>query len=116
LSERWIEESGQLLKGMKKLSSKENRDRLEVINSINFALNLLDRGVRGWRFWVGNLSLMSQFTLEELTDIERVLEKQTQSFVEYDIEVTKKWKDKFPQIRIARERQGEGEETRGLYV
>ena len=116
LSERWIKESEQLLRRMKALSSKEKRDRLEIINSILFALNIMERSVHGWKLWVGNLSLMSQFTLEELAEIEEALEKQVRPFIEYDVEATKRWKDKFPQIRVARRRRGEGEETLGMYV
>lgn len=116
LSERWIEESEQLLKRMSELSSKEKRDRLETINSILFILNILERSMEGWKLWVGNLSLMSQFTLEELEEIEASLKRQAQSFIEYDIEATKKWTDKFPHDRmVRRQRRGE-EEGRGIYV
>ncbi len=117
LSERWIEESEQLLKRMKELSSKEKRDRLETINSILFILNFLDRSVEGWKLWVGNLSLMSQFTLEELEEIEGSLKNQTQSFIEYDMSATKKWMDKFPQIHMVPKVKREDENSRrGMYV
>ena len=97
------------------LSSKEKKDRLEIINSILFALNILGRSLRGWRFWVGNLSLMSKFTLEELAEIEEALHKQIQPFVEYDVKVTKRWKNKYPQIPFPSRRR-RGEETQGMYV
>lgn len=116
MSERWIMESEQLLRRMKELSSRDERDRLELINSIIFYLNVLERSLRGWRFWVGNLSLMSQFTLEELTEMEVTLENQIRPFIEYDIEATKKWKDKFPQVPAAPRRMGEEEEPRDMYA
>lgn len=119
MSERWIGESEQLLQRMKELSSKDKKDRLEVINSMLFTLNILERSVQGWRAWVGNLSLMSQFTLEELTEIEKALKNQTQSFIEYDVEATKKWMGKFPQVRVPQRRGLEEEargESRGMYV
>ena len=115
MSERWIKESEQLLRRMRELSSKEKKDRLETINSISFALNILERSLRGWRFWVGNLSLMSKFTLEELAEIEEALHKQTQPFIEYDVEVTKRWMEKHPQIPFPPRRRRE-EETRGMYA
>jgi hypothetical protein len=118
LSERWIGESEQLLRRMKELSSKEKRDRLEVINSLLFTLNILERSIQGWRAWIGNLSVMSQFSLEELTEIEQSLEKQTQGIIEYDVEATKKWIDKFPHVHIPerREPREEGREDHGMYV
>jgi hypothetical protein len=116
LSEGWVEESEELLRKMKELSSKEKRDRLETINSISFSLNLLGRSLQGWRLWVGNLFLMSQFTLEELTQIEDALQKQIQSFIEYDIAATKRWMDRLPQIFEFPRRRREEEESRGMYV
>jgi hypothetical protein len=103
LSERWIKESTQLLEKMKDLTSKEKRDRLEIINSLLFSLNILDRSVHGWRNWIRNLSLMAQFTVEDLIEIEKALHKQIQYFLEYDIETTKRWKDKMP-ARVSRRR------------
>ena len=116
MSERWIKESEQLLKGMKKLTSKKERDRLEVINSILLSLNALERSVRGWKAWIRNLSIMSKFSLEELRGMDEALQKKAETIIEYDIETTKRWKDKIPQIRIARRRTREREETRGMYV
>ena len=101
---------------MNELSSKEKKDRLETINSIIFAINVLERSIRGWKHWIGNLTLMSQFTVEELTEIEEALNKQIQPFVEYDIESTKRWKDTFPQIPRPRRGAGEEETRRGMFV
>ena len=95
----------------------EKKDRLEVINSIVFALNAMERSLHGWKLWVRNLPLMSRFTLEELTEIEEALDKQIRPFIEYDVEATKRWNDKFPRIRVVpRRRRREEEEARGMYV
>jgi hypothetical protein len=59
---------------------------------------------------------MSQFTSEELEEIEKSLEKQIKAFIEYDIEASKKWRDKFPQIQIPLRREREKEEGFGMYV
>ena len=115
MSERWIKESEQLLRRMNDLSTKEKKDRLEIINSIIFALNVLERSLWGWKQLVWNLSLMSEFTSEELGEIEQSLNKQIQPFVEYDVEVTKRWKDKFPPTRFVRRRRRE-EESRSMYA
>ena len=48
--------------------------------------------------------------------MEEPLEKHVRPFIEYDIEATKKWKDKFPQIRVPRERRRGDEEIRGIYI
>lgn len=120
LSDRWIDESEQLLKRMASISSKEKRDRLEVVNSLLFSLDLLERSLQGWRIWVRNLSIMSQFSLEELNEMEKTLQEQCRAFIEYDISASKKWKDKFPQVPIMHERRPEEEEDRhegrGMYV
>ena len=116
MSERWIKESEELLRRMKTLSSKEKRDRLEIINSILLALNMLERSLGGWRFWVRNLSLMSQFSSEELAEIEEALEKHVRPLIEYDIEATKRWTKKIPQITGPQERRSGNEETQRIYI
>ena len=115
LSEDWVKETEQLLRKMKELASKEKKDRLDIFNSIVLTLHLLERSLHGWMFWVGNPPLITQFSLEELAEIEDALHKQIQPFIEYDIEATKRWMDKFSQIPEFVRRRRE-EETRGLYV
>ena len=115
MSDRWVEESEQLLKRMKALSAKEERDRLEVVGSMLFILDVMERSLNGWRQWIRNLSLMSQFTLEELVEIQRSLEKQIQPFIEYDIEASKKWMEKFPIVQAGSRRMRE-EEGHSMYV
>lgn len=118
MSERWINESELLLKGMKELSSKIDRDRLEIINSVLFILHTLERSIGGWKRWIENLSLMSNFSLEELKEIEEALQKQAVTIIHYDIDATKRWSNKFPQINIVKRktRPRQNEITKGLYV
>ena len=113
LSERWIKESEALLKMMKGLSSKKQRDRLEVINSILFSLNAMERSIQGWRTWIRNLSIMSQFSLDELKEIDTTIQYQAEKIVDFDITSTKRWKDKFPRMRTQRRTRDWG---RGLVV
>ena len=98
---------------MKELSSKEKRDRLEIVNSMLFTLDILERSLHGWRLWVMNLSLMSQFTFEELVEMEIALERQIQPFIEYDIEASKRLSGKQVRVFSGRIREEEG---RGMYV
>ena len=116
MSESWVKSSEQILKGLREAASKKGRDRLEVVNSILFSLNALERSVNGWKMWIRNLSLMSQFTLEELGEIEKALHSQAESIIEYDLKATKKWKDKFPVFRVARERRAGRGESQGFSV
>ncbi len=121
MSERWVTESKELLKRMTMLSSKEEKDRLEAVNSILLSLNVLERSLGGWKFWVRNLSLMSHFSLKELTDIEGTLQRHVRPFIEYDIEATERWKDKFPQEPPREKPEGKGKgksnvDTQGIYV
>ena len=114
MSERWIKESEQMLKMMKELTSKKERDRLEVINSLRFSLTAIGRSVVGWRTWISNLSLMTRFSLEELKGIDDTLHKQAETIMQYDIEATKRVMDKFPRIKMPRRRTKEREQ--GIYV
>ena len=116
MSERWVRSSEQILKRMKEVASKKDRDRLEIINSTLFSLNALERSINGWKTWIRNLSLMSRFTSEELEEIDKALHKQAESIILYDLEATKKWKDKFPRGRIIRERRSGRGEAQGLIV
>ena len=112
LTERWISQSEKILQAIEKQFSKTERDRLEVVSSMMLALNALDRSVHGWRSWVGSLRLMSRFTEDELKAMEAGLLKRVRAFVEYDIEVTKKHRDKIPRIDVARRRRAVGRDQR----
>lgn len=112
LTERWISQSEKILQAIEKQSSKTEQDRLAVVSSMILALNALDRSVHGWRSWVGSLRLMSKFTEDELRAMEAGLLERVRAFVEYDIEVTKQYKDKIPGIDVARQRRIVGRNQR----
>ena len=116
MAERWISQSENLLKAIKKQSAKTDKDRLGVVHSMILALNAVDRSVHGWRSWVGSLRLMSKFTEDELRAMEAGLLERVRAFVEYDIEVTQKHKDKIPSVSLARRRRQERSEASGVYV
>lgn len=116
LNDRWINQSKKLLKTLEKLSSKKAKDRLEVVNSMIFSLNALERSIHGWKSWVLSLPLMSKFTEEELKAMDDGLRKRIHSFINYDIEITKKHKEKIPKITIIRRKNNEREDASGIYV
>jgi len=78
------------------------------------ALNALDRSVHGWRSWIGSLRLMSRFTEDELREMEESLVKIVRDFVEYDVAVTQKHKDKIPRINVARRSRDVGRSQRHI--
>ncbi len=104
-----------MLKTLKELASKKEEDRLEMVNTMIFALNSIDRSLHGWRSWIQNLSLMSKFTEEELRQMRKGLLQKAQEFISYDMQVTEKHKDKIPSIVVVRRRGGDGPET-GIYA
>jgi hypothetical protein len=93
MSERWIDECEALLKGMQS-ANKQNRDRLDIINSILLSLSALERSVLGWNSWVRNLYIMSKLDQQELLDMDETLREQVKAILQFDIYTTKKWKEK----------------------
>jgi len=70
LSDQWIHQNEIILKTMEKYASKQDRDRLELINTMLFTLHALNQSVHGWQKWIQNLSFMSKFSVNELQEIE----------------------------------------------
>jgi hypothetical protein len=101
---------------MEEITAKQDRDRLELINSMLFSLHALNQSVHGWQQWIQNLNFMSQFSVNELQEMEAGLVSTVRKFIEYDLDVTKRHEHKIPQIRHgAREKQEENDST-GMYV
>ncbi len=87
--ERWIQASEKILDQIKRLEEAKERDRLELVRSIRFMLNTLQRSLLGWMQWVNNPDIMTRFTQEDLESINKKLAEFTRSFIEYDMEATK---------------------------
>lgn len=102
MAERWTDQSRELLKALGELASKKG-DRFELVNSVIFALNAIDRSIHGWRSWIQNLLLMSKFSEDELREMKEGLIKEARGFIEYDVEVSLKHRDKMPRIVIREE-------------
>jgi hypothetical protein len=119
MSERWVKVNQQILNRMEKLASEDDKDRLKVVNSILFSLNALERSIKGWKSWAQNMNIISRFDLDELQEIDEALRQQTTTIIEYDMEATDRWKDKFPQGRgtVQRGRERDPREGgEGMYV
>ncbi len=59
---------------------------------------------------------MSRFTEDELRAMEAGLIERVRAFVEYDLEVTQKHKDKIPSVSVTRRKRQERSEASGVYV
>jgi hypothetical protein len=116
MTEQWLGQSEDMLKRVEKLASEKDKDRLEIINSMIFALNVTNNSINGWRSWIQNLGFMSRFKEDELKEIEDGLLKLTRAFIEYDIEITKKHQDKLPRRRLSLSKRKKQRDSRGMYV
>lgn len=113
MSERWFQVSKKILDQIEKLEKSENKDRLEHVRSIRFVLSALQRSLLGWTQWVSNPDVMARFTREELEEMDKKLAEFTRSFIEYDMEVTKKGEEKGLEARRRVERR---EREGGVYI
>jgi len=88
MSGRWVQDCKRILEQIKKLEDIKGKDRLDMVRTIRFTLQALQRSVSGWIGWISNPDIMANFSLEELKEINENLAKLTQSFIEYDCKIT----------------------------
>jgi hypothetical protein len=88
LSEGWIKVSERLINQLKRIENAENKDRLELVRSLRFILNVLQRSMVGWSQWVNSPDIMTIFSQNDLEDMTKKLSEFTRSFIEYDLEIT----------------------------
>ena len=101
---------------MEERTAKQDRDRLELINSMLFSLHALNQSVHGWQKWIQNLSFMSKFSINELQEMEAGLVATVRTFIEYDLDVTKRHENKIPQIRRRVEDKKDKDNPSGMYA
>lgn len=89
MSGSWVRVSKRILDQLKKLNSTKDRDRLELVRSMRFALKALEMSLAGWKGWVSNPDIMTQFTKKEIEEMSKKLSDFTRTFIKYDIEMTK---------------------------
>jgi hypothetical protein len=88
LSEDWIRLSERILDQLERLEKTEGKDRLELVRSLRFVLNMLQRSLIGWIQWVNNPDVMTVFSQSDLEHMTEKLSEFTRSFVKYDMELT----------------------------
>jgi hypothetical protein len=89
LSERWVDVSKKILDQIGRLEKTKDRDRLELVRSLHFLLNALQRSLLGWMQWVTNPDIMTRFAQDDLEKMNKRIAEFTRSFIEYDLEATK---------------------------
>ena len=88
MSEGWIQVSERILEQLKHTKNTEDKDRLELVKSLGFILNVLQRSLFGWTQWVNNPEIMTIFSEKDLKTMTETLSEFTRSFVKYDMEMT----------------------------
>ncbi len=89
LTERWVRVSEKILDQIKRLEEAKDKDRLELVRSIHFMLNALQRSLLGWIQWVTTPDIIARFSQADLERMNKNLYEFTRSFIEYDLEATK---------------------------
>ena len=102
LSEGWVDTCEKILEQIQNLTSKKDKDRLELIQSMRFSLYALHRSILGWLNWVNNPDIMVSFKHEELEEMNKRLAGFIEEFVKYDMEVTEKGASKSVAAKKAR--------------
>ena len=85
---RWINDCQMILNEIKKSEKVEGQDRLDMVRTIRFTILALQRSVTGWIQWADNPDIMAQFSLDELTEINKNLADLVCAFVDYDAKIT----------------------------
>ena len=85
---RWVNDCQKILKEIKSSEKAEGQDRLDMVRTIRFTILALQRSVTGWMQWADNPDVMAQFSLEELTEINKKLADLVCAFVDYDAKIT----------------------------
>ncbi|MCW4016115.1 MAG: DUF2153 family protein [Candidatus Bathyarchaeota archaeon] len=85
---RWVNDCQKILKEIKNSTKTEGSDRLDMVRTIRFTILALQRSVTGWMQWADNPDVMAQFSLDELTEINKNLADLVCAFVDYDARIT----------------------------
>ena len=85
---RWVNDCQKILNEIKNSSKVQGSDRLDRVRTIRFTILALQRSVTGWMQWTDNPDIMAQFSLDELTEINKNLADLVCAFVDYDAKIT----------------------------
>jgi hypothetical protein len=81
-----------------------------------FILNTLERSMKGWWSWIRNLDFMARFSEDELRELEDGLNENAQAFIQYDMDVTKKYQAKMPTVKFKVRKGRTKVDTQGLFA
>ena len=85
---KWVNDCQRILSEIKSSKKDKGQDRLDMVRTIRFTILALQRSVTGWMQWAENPDIMAQFSLDELTEINRNLADLVCNFVDYDAKIT----------------------------
>ena len=85
---KWVSDCQRILKEIKRSEKTVGQDRLDLVRTIRFTILALQRSVTGWMQWADNPDIMAQFSLDELTEINKNLSDLVCAFVDYDAKIT----------------------------
>jgi hypothetical protein len=111
---RWVNDCQRILDEIKKSAKVEGHDRLDLMRTIRFTLIALQRSVTGWMQWADNPDIMAQFSLDELTEINKNLADLVCAFVDYDANITGSQEKKIEK-KIRKENIKNPQETKDIF-
>ena len=88
MSENWVKISEKIHEQLKNLEEIKGKDRLELVRSMSFVLNVLQRSLVGWMQWVSNPDIMTIFSQDDLENMTKELANFADSFLIYDMKMT----------------------------
>ena len=111
---KWVNDCQRILDEIKKSAKVEGHDRLDLMRTIRFTLIALQRSVTGWMQWADNPGIMAQFSLDELTEINKNLADLVCAFVDYDANITGSQEKKIEK-KIRKENIKGPQETKDIF-
>ena len=111
---RWVNDCQRILGEIKKSAKVEGHDRLDMVRTIRFTLIALQRSVTGWMQWADNPDIMAQFSLDELTEINKNLADLVYAFVDYNKNITGSQEKKIEK-KIRKENIKGPQETKDMF-
>ena len=111
---RWVNDCQKILKEIRKSEKFEGQDRLDIVRTIRFTILALQRSVTGWMQWADNPDIMSQFSLDELVEINKNLAKLVSAFVDYDAKITGSQEKKIEK-KIRKEATRKPQQTKDMF-
>ena len=116
MGETWVQTCERLLEQLRRLSEKKDKDRLDIVQSMRFALYALQRSLLGWVNWVNNPDIMASFSLQELEEMNKKITSFVEDFLKYDVEITQIGARKSLEAEKARRKSSRRTPEEAFYV